>query len=204
MKPKSIVKFNVEFFSESFAYDERIEELSEWCFRFNENGLTPSFNGTGRSLGNLSFRIAPDRPCFIITGSTLDSKDQLEHYDFVKVLDAASERMLVRAEGKRDPSSESIMHYKIYKSRKDVGAVFHGHDREITAGAELLRVPETSREELPGTVELMRQVMRILGNNNFIVMKNHGFLSLGRDMDEAGDLALNIKKKINTLRTMRQ
>ncbi|MDD5729237.1 MAG: class II aldolase/adducin family protein [Victivallales bacterium] len=200
----SIIKFRVAFISDNLPGDERIEKLSRWCLVFNREGLTPKLNGTGRSLGNLSFRYDPGKPVFIITGSTLDSKAELGYDDFVKVTETVPEKMLVYAAGKRDPSSESMMHYEIYKSRKDIGAVFHGHDREITAHAQVLGIPETSKEELPGTAGLMRQVMKVLGNNNFIVMKNHGFLSFGRTMDEAGNSALEMKKKLNTLRTVRK
>ena len=89
-----------------------------------------------------------------------------------------------------------MMHYEIYRQRKDIGAIFHGHDREITANAHLLDLPETEKEVPQGTPELVDQVIKILDNNNFIVMKNHGFLALGKTMDEAGNLAMGIKKKI--------
>lgn len=192
----SIVKFKVEFIANEAPGDGRIGELSEWCFRFNECGLTPRLNGTGRSLGNLSFRIEPGQPDFVITGSTLDSKEKLAREDFVKVVKSDWERKIVVAEGKRDPSSESMMHYEIYRRRQDVGAVFHGHNKEITANAGLLGLPETGREELPGTAELLGEVMKILDEGNFLVMKNHGFLALGKTMDEAGNLALWIRKKL--------
>ena len=196
----SIVKFKVEFAAGALPEDERIEKLSEWCLVFDKNGLTPRFNGTGRSLGNLSFRVTEGASCFIITGSTLDSKERLSQDDFVKVVETCPEKMIVIAEGTRDPSSESMMHHEIYKRRSDINAVFHGHDKEITANAGLLGVPETGREELPGTAALMGEVMKILGQNNFIVMKNHGFLSFGKNMDEAGNRALEQKKKLSILR----
>ncbi|MCX6993687.1 MAG: class II aldolase/adducin family protein [Kiritimatiellaeota bacterium] len=191
----SIVKFKVEFSANAAPSDGRIGELSEWCFRFNECGLTPRLNGTGRSLGNLSFRVEPGKPDFIITGSTLDSKEKLARADFVKVVQSDWERKIVVAEGKRDPSSESMLHYEIYRRRPDVGAIFHGHNKEITANIRLLGLPETGKEALPGTAELLGEVMKILDKANFLVMKNHGFLALGKTMAEAGNLALRIREK---------
>jgi ribulose-5-phosphate 4-epimerase/fuculose-1-phosphate aldolase len=38
-------------------------------------------------------------------------------------------------------------------------------------------------------------VLEILKNNNFLVIKNHGFIALGRNMKEAGKLTLKIYKK---------
>jgi L-fuculose-phosphate aldolase len=195
----SIVKFKVEFISTEPPADSRVKILRDWCYSFNESGLTPKFNGNGRSLGNLSFRISSCSPAFIITGSTLDSKDNLCDEDFVKVVAADADKMIVVAEGTKDPSSESMMHYEIYKRREDVGAIFHGHDREITSNAALLGLPETGHEELPGSAELMKQVMMILGSEKFIVMKNHGFLSFGETMEQAGMLALQIKSKLKKL-----
>ena len=191
----SIVKFKVEFTSKELQLDERISQLSDWCVRFNKSGLTPRFNGTGRSLGNLSFRFKPDSAALIITGSTLESKDKLAHDDFVKVVDVDLKQMSVVAEGTKDPSSESMMHYEIYRRREDVGAIFHGHDKEITGNAPLLSLPETETEKLPGTVELLDEVIKILHKGNFLIMKNHGFLALGKTMDEAGNLAMKIRSQ---------
>jgi L-fuculose-phosphate aldolase len=195
MKPHSIVKFQVEFLADNFVADKRLAELCEWCFRFNAHGLTPRCDGTGHSLGNLSYRLESGKAEFIITGSGLDSKERLEPRDFVKVLSADPVAKRVLVEGKRDPSSESILHYEIYRARPDVGAVFHGHDHEMLSNARRLQLPETSQEELPGSVELLRQVMKILGNHHFLIMRKHGFLALGRTMSEAGNLALQMKQR---------
>ena len=196
MNTASIVKFKVEFVSRDVPDDDRISRLSDWCVRFNQRGLTPKSQETGCSLGNLSFRLDAGSPAFVITASMLKSKEKPVPGGFVKVVESDSEQKIVFAEGTRDPSSESMMHYEIYKRREDVGAIFHGHDGEITAHASLLGLPETEKEEPPGTLELLGEVMKVLHNENFLVMKNHGFLSLGKTLDEAGDLALRIKKEI--------
>ena len=62
MVPPSIVKFRVEFLSHDAPDDERVGQLREWCVRFDHSGLTPPFEGVGRSLGNLSFRLRPAEP----------------------------------------------------------------------------------------------------------------------------------------------
>lgn len=196
----SIVKFKVEFVSKSPPCDNRIADLRNWCDCFNQMGLTPKLGNTGRCLGNLSFRLEPGLASFIITGSGLESKDMLSCVDFVKVLDADPDRMRVIAQGAKDPSSESMMHSMIYKKRSDIGAIFHGHDKEIVRNANKLGLPVTSHEELPGTVELLREVEKILGNEMFVVMKNHGFLSFGKTMDDAGKLALKIKSQLGEIK----
>ena len=195
--PPSIVKFKVEFLSRDVPSDERVDQLRQWCVRFDQSGLTPPLAGVGRSLGNLSFRLQPNEPAFVITASTLMSKQDLAPGDFVTVFRCDLEQRTVYAAGSRDPSSESLMHFEIYKQRGDVGAIFHGHDKQLTAQAALLELPETEMFQPPGTPELLAQVMKILGNEDFVVMKNHGFLSFGRTMDEAGKRALRIKSQLS-------
>ena len=200
-RPMSVARFHVRFVSREPPGNRRLDELISWCVRFNEYGLTPpKGDGTGRTVGNLSFRIAPGQPALVITASALSSKQAPRARDFVKVLDCDLANNTVVAVGLRDPSSESMMHHEIYRRRKEVGAIFHGHDREIVAHAVALDLPVTGTEQPPGTVALLEEAMKVLGKNDFLVLKNHGFLALARTMAEAGALALRIKKQVDKLK----
>jgi hypothetical protein len=42
---------------------------------------------------------------------------------------------------------------------------------------------------------MAESVRRILGDHRFLIMKNHGFISLGRDLEDAGGGALKILEK---------
>lgn len=182
-------RFNLNFVSVRVLSDAGIEELKEWCERFQRNGLTPEFEGN--YTGNLSFRSMQG---FVITASGLKSKENLSNDCFVSVKDYDKKSNTVHIEGIRQPSSEAVMHYLIYKKRKEVNAVFHGHNKEIVVKAEKLGFPVTEKEYEPGTIELANEALKVLGNKKLIVLKNHGFVSLGRTMKEAGELALNTLK----------
>lgn len=194
------VKFRTEFLRREPPADDRIGELASWCKRFHDLGLTPILEG--RSMGNLSFRVSEAKNEFIITASGLGSKDTLEPDSFVRVVGCNVSERIVYVYGLREPSSESILHYRIYELRDDVNAVFHGHNQAILRYAGALGIVET-REKLPyGSLELVKSVEEILDRNNFIVIKGHGFLSLGSSMGEAGLLA--VRKKIAAESFMRQ
>jgi ribulose-5-phosphate 4-epimerase/fuculose-1-phosphate aldolase len=75
-----------------------------------------------------------------------------------------------------------------------VNAIFHGHSLPILNAAHSLKLVETKREKPFGSLDLIREVIKVLNDSNFIVMKNHGFLSLGENMDNAGKLAISIQK----------
>lgn len=170
-------------------HSERINEIRKWAKIFNDNNLTPIVDG-GISCGNLSFRLQSGENKFIITASQTGFYHELSNSDFVQVIDCNFDQKVVFALGEREPSSESMLHFAIYKSRPEVNAIYHGHSDEILANVEKLKLVETIREQPYGTAELADEVLKVLGDNNFVVMKNHGFVSLGSSCDEAGNNTL--------------
>ncbi|MFA5098056.1 MAG: class II aldolase/adducin family protein [Candidatus Margulisiibacteriota bacterium] len=170
---------------------DRMPELMNWCRRFQQSGLTPVYElGT---LGNLSFRVKPwSEHHFVITGTKLGAKDRLTNDSFAEVVSCDEYNHIVYAHGTREPSSEVFLHYSIYQNRPDVCAIFHGHCDLILNAAQVLGIPQTAKEEPFGTLALARAVRYILGRENFVIMKNHGFISMGHDMDEAGRIAMDI------------
>jgi len=182
------VKFATEFLSAAVPADARLEELKTWCAEFHRRNFAPPYGEF--SQGNLSFRIRPGEDAFIISGSQVGWKDSLSDDKFVMVHRCDMEKGIVYASGTRDPSSESMFHHAIYRARKDVQAVFHGHSREILKCVDKLNLPET-REKAPyGSLELVRSIMEVLGNSNFVLIRKHGFISLGATMKEAGERAV--------------
>ena len=188
------IRFNSIFVSEEVPSDARIDELKEWSERFQRKGLTPEIEGN--YTGNLSFR---SKEGFVITGSGLKSKENLSNDCFVYVKNYDEQSNTVYIEGSRQPSSEAVMHFLIYKTRKEINAIFHGHNDTIIMNTEEMKFPVTEREYEPGTIELAKEVLKILGDKNLIVLKNHGFVSLGRTMKEAGELALATLKRSKEL-----
>ena len=181
------IRFNSVFISDTIPSDAKKMELKEWSEKFQKNGLTPEFEGN--YTGNLSFR---SKEGFVITASGLKNKENLTDACFVYVKDYYQKTNTFYVEGKKKPSSESIMHYLIYKTCKDINAVFHGHNDLIVKNSEKLKLPITKKEYEWGTIKLATEVLKILDDNKLIVLKNHGFVSLGKNMKEAGELALVI------------
>lgn len=179
------IGFNTIFVSDEIPSDAKIEELKDWCERFQKNGLTPEIEGN--YTGNLSFR---SEEGFIITASGLKSKENLSKDCFVYVKNYDEQSNTVYVEGKRHPSSEAVMHFLIYQTREEVNAIFHGHNDAIIKSAEKLKLSVTEEEYEAGSIKLAKEVLGALGDSNLIVIKNHGFISLGKTMKEAGDLAL--------------
>jgi L-fuculose-phosphate aldolase len=179
------ISFNLIFISNETPSRSGIQELNKWCGEFQKHGLTPVVDGN--YTGNLSFR---SNGGFVITASGLKSKENLspESFVYIKKYDKKTNTFFVV--GKKMPSSESIMHYLIYKYCKRINSVFHGHHNLIVVNARKMGLTITEKEFESGTLELAKEVLRVLGNNKIVVLKNHGFVSFGKTMKEAGESAL--------------
>lgn len=188
---KQVTKFKTNFISEETPDDKGMEDLKNWCNQFLKNKLISLENN---SLG-LSFRTDDG---FVITGNKL--KENLSNDCFVRALNYDVYKNSLFVEGISEPSPEAVMHYLIYNTRFEVNAIFCGNNDSIVKHAKELKLVETSEEIPPGSVELANEVLDVLSNNNFIVIKDYGFLSLGKTMKDAGELALKIHKKALSLK----
>jgi ribulose-5-phosphate 4-epimerase/fuculose-1-phosphate aldolase len=188
------VKFKVDFLSAAVPADARLEELKAWCAEFHRRNFAPPYGDF--SQGNLSFRIRPGEDAFVISGSQVGWKDRLTDDKFVTVQNCDLTNGIVYANGTRDPSSESMLHFAIYRARKDVQAVFHGHSPEILRCADRPPdIPETREKHSYGSIELVQSVIEVLGDADFVIMKRHGFISLGKTMAEAGKRAIETHRR---------
>lgn len=192
------VKFETKFLHREVPCDPRLEDLKFWCGEFHRRNFAPPYGEF--SQGNLSFRLRDGANAFVITGSQVGWKDRLTDDKFVTVSDCDLSRGVVYAAGLRDPSSESMMHFAIYRRRPDVQAVFHGHSREVLFCPERLAIPVTREKKPYGSLELVESVLEVLDEEMFVVLKRHGFVSLGATMKEAGELAIRIHRMCESLR----
>ncbi len=142
--------------------------------------------------GNISVRISSNM--ILITPSYLP-KGSLKASQIVLV-DKAGKVL----EGDEKPSSELIMHLTAYERRKDISAVVHAHPPYITAlsvaGKSLpsFVLAEATLKlgnivelgyALPSTRQTAELLSPYLTSANTFVLKNHGSVTLGRDIDEA-------------------
>jgi L-fuculose-phosphate aldolase len=98
------------------------------------------------------------------------------------------------------PSSESLAHVAAYRARPDVGAVIHTHSTHASAFAVAGRaIPAILDEQvisLGGSVEvaaygasaseeLASNAVGALGERAAVLLRHHGVLGVGTDLDEA-------------------
>lgn len=184
------IKFQNLMVRNEIPKDIRIHKLIEWCATFHKYNLAPTTN-LG-SNGNLSFRISPESNSFIISGTQIGWNHSLEYQHFVEILEIDFESRKVLAAGTRLPSSESMLHGAIYSKRSDIQAVFHGHSDILLKNEQKFQMPVTKYTTSYGSIELVNSVLEIIDQHDFLIIKEHGFISLGKNMDDAGNLALKM------------
>ena len=155
--------------------------------------------------GNVSMRLGEHsgRELLAITPNAryYDSLD----VDDIVVADFEGENV----EGKLAISIEKMLHIGVYKARKKVNAIIHTHpvfgsaisvaaleipaflDDQVTYIGGEIKVAEYA---LPGTQDLVENVLSALGPRNAVLLANHGALSVGRDMREAFTICELVEK----------
>jgi len=189
------VKFRTALTVKDVSSVSGLHELAYWCKQFDHMGLAPPYeyeDGTGSS-GNLSFRV-PSTDAFMITPAKTSFR-KLSAADFVRVTGCDVKEQKIFCEGMNEPSSESFMHCLIYMNRPDVQSIFHGHDQGILSHVKTLDVVMTKSAKSYGTLDLAYEVLKVLGSNNYVVLRGHGFLSMGSSMQDAGELAIRMHEK---------
>lgn len=189
------VKFKTVFLSANLHEDNRLADLKFWCKQFHQYNLAPKYEGG--SSGNLSFRIQELKSEFIITGTKIGLKENLSNDKFVTVRKCDFENHRVFVEGTKEPSSECFLHGAIYNNRSDINAIFHGHNEDILRNLRQLGVIQTNREDGYGTLDLVNSTLEILKDIDFFIIKNHGFVSLGKSIDETGKRVMDVLNKCN-------
>lgn len=117
-----------------------------------------------------------------------------------------------RVEGDRNPTSEKEVHRQIYRVREDLGAIIHAHTAYAMAASTMTidSVPcivEEMSQLLGGSIPLARQYVpaaqhaqlglaaaEAIGSHSGVILRNHGPVSCGRNMEEAILVAKVIEK----------
>jgi L-fuculose-phosphate aldolase len=180
------------------AEQELRQRLVAVARRMNASGIN---QGTS---GNLSARIPGG---MLITPSSLPY-EQMQPEDLVALDLAGQPLAAVAGEPRRRPSSEWRLHADILTSRPEIEAVLHCHSihatalachgREIppfhymtaVAGGDSIRCAPYATF---GTAELSQLAVVALGDRLACLLAQHGQVALGRSLDQALRIAIEVE-----------
>ncbi len=176
--------------------DPRIPLLIWWAARFAELGFMPSY-GPG-DHGNLSCRT----PSGLLITARATSKARLHADHIVEALGVEQDdsiQLRIRCRGLFLPSTDTLLHWQIYQAHPGIQAILHGHDENALAKARELNLPMTTRSAMKPSRDLLEEVCRLAQSHAYVLLRDHGFLALGRSIDEAGELARLVCRNARSL-----
>ncbi len=115
-------------------------------------------------------------------------------------------------EGNKKPSSETFLHLSIYKNRDDINGIVHGHP-PYTTGFSMSDKPLKRLEGFdeiknpfipyvkyspPGSDELANDTAEMMKKEDVVILKNHGLVAAGFNLEEAALLAEFIENVAKT------
>lgn len=169
---------------------EDIVKTSNYLYK---KGLVP-----GKS-GNISIRFTKDDVDVVAVTVSGSSFKTIVEEDLV-IVDMDGTPTSVTS---KKPTSELDMHLNIYKNRNDINAIVHTHSPITTgfafSGKKLEKLEGFGPIEEkfipfidyhpPGSEELAEAVSEGMKNQDLVILKCHGVVSLGKNLDEATLLA---------------
>jgi L-fuculose-phosphate aldolase len=142
--------------------------------------------------GNISVRISDD---LVLCTPTLCSKGQLKEQD-LSIVDLENRQVF----GKRQQTSEILLHLEIYKSVPRAMAVIHCHPPYATAHAVAGVIPQgdlipeqevfvgplaLAPYETPGTKQFAETVLPFVRKHNTVLLANHGIVCWANSVTHA-------------------
>lgn len=191
MEQYSGVKFQCHRQSHTVAQSPRLKSLNSWAWLFAELGLAP-IHSTG-AYGNFSCRT---EDAFLISISGMIPEEQASSTNYALILSCNEHDMTLDYCGISPPSSETLMHHLIYQRRPETAAILHGHNTLLLKNSTILNIAETTHYHDYGSRELATAAARVAEEEDFFILKDHGFVALGADIDTAGRLTLNVLQRL--------
>lgn len=165
-----------------------LKDLVDASHSVNSKGLTP-----GKS-GNISCRFYENGISKVAITKSGISKGNMGISDII-IIDMDGNIL----EGQGKPSSETFLHLGIYSEREDINAVVHTHSPHAVGFSmskkELKRLEgfesiENShipwvKYSKPGSMKLAGDTAKIMKYEDAVILKNHGVVAAGPNLDEA-------------------
>jgi len=147
------------------------------------------------SSGNVSVRLTDGERLLVVITPTSVPYARMSADDVV-VVDEEGEPV----EGERAPSSELQIHAAVYRARRDARAVIHAHAAHASACSVAgLDIPPVVDEMVialgggvrvgdyafPSSRELADNTVAALGDRKAALLRNHGLVAIGGNLEEA-------------------
>lgn len=192
---EGVIKYQLHHVDQAVAKDFPLAELNAWrsvMMKLDLIGQDPArYHGYG--FGNLSQRIEPGSPQFIVSGTQTGHLSQLRRMDYCLITQADLAGNQIYAQGLCKPSSEALTHASVYLQDANTNAVIHVHSAEIWRNTQPLKLAHTAADVAYGTPEMAIAVADLFKTQSWqqttvftLLGHEDGVIAFGASLAEAG------------------
>lgn len=205
MQTEGIIKYKcenqlMEVVTELMIAD--INLIRTLLFDLKSIGIDYRESVDGIGFGNISKRIMNNQ--FVISGSGTGAKRILAAKDFSIVVNCDIQNNFLHSKGLCNASSESLSHFAVYNSLKNINFVIHIHNFELWNFWKN-KTPTTAQNAQYGTPEMANSIIDCVKQFNetqepkAVVMGGHieGMLFFGEDLATTFRLILDFLNALN-------
>jgi len=196
---EGVIKYRLDHRHAELAADIDISEINAWrsvLYRLRLIGqIAEKYAGLG--FGNISRRLVPGNPEFLISGTQTGHLPCLSNLHFTLIESASPQANYIQSLGLLQPSSEALTHASVYQQQSQVQAVIHVHCPELWRQSRTLNLPCIAADVPYGTPEMAKSVAdlfdsRRLQNCGIFSMLGHedGIVAFGATLTDAAVLLI--------------
>jgi len=108
---------------------------------------------------------------------------EIKRHDLLEIADYDPIKKVILTMGRKEPRSESSIHWLIHHARNDVNAIIQINDAALIEKL-IGKIPETEKEYPNGTLEQAKEVLKILRESRKVIIKNQGLLFVGNNAED--------------------
>jgi len=167
------LSFQTFFVSREQSGSPLVPEMIRIGKNFKEQGLLKENTGI-MSLGYGKRMIIP---------GIAFKLDELKREDFLEIVDYDPVKKIVLAIGRNEPCIETPVHWLIHHARNNINAIIQLNGENVIKKLSTV-LPTTEKECPPGTLDLAKEILKLLRTNKNIIIKDAGALFVGTDIRE--------------------
>lgn len=180
------IQFQTFYVSKEKSNCPNIPEVIRIGKKFLELGLSENINETVVSLRY------GKRVLINAEGVTFG---ELKQEDFLEIVDYDPLKKVLLTMGPKEPGIDTSVHWMIHYARNEVNAIVQLNDNTL---AEKLfkKLPVTEKGYPVGSLELAKEILKVLRDSKSVIIKNQGVLFVGGSIREVEDLILKTLEEL--------
>ncbi len=119
----------------------------------------------------------------MIINSDYNDLGGIKRGEILEIVDYDPVKKILLTIGPMQPRVETPVHWMIHHARNEINAIIQLNGDKIIKKLEG-KIPSTEKEQIPGSFELTKEVLKILRTGKSVLIKNQGVLFVGESFKE--------------------